>query len=231
MLGTEAQSLVAAGREWQRPAPTDRQRILEQLRQRIAGGSPIMVSMVVPKAGIRGVAQQAQKIALATAAACAVATVTWHVLQRQPAARSAELAPVAAALATAGRVPAPLAPTLAPLSAAESGTDSSATGPAPVKAERSRTNQLGEEVALLSRAETDLHARRWSEALARLDEHARKFPRGTLTQERIAAQVQALCGLGRTGDAETALARLRSVSPNSLHEERARAACAPYASR
>lgn len=228
MLGTEAQSLVAAGREWQRPALTDRQRVLEQLRQRIGGGSPIVVSMVVPKAGVRGLAQQAQKLALATAAACVVATATWHVLHRDPAGRGVEptrQAPVATAVAATTPEPAP-APTVA-----DPGTDSSATDPAPSKADRSRANQLGEEVALLSRAETDLHARRWSEALTRLDEHARRFPRGTLTQERIAAQVQALCGLGRTADAESALARLRSVSPNSLHEARARAACAPYASR
>jgi hypothetical protein len=56
-----------------------------------------------------------------------------------------------------------------------------------------------------------------------LDEHERKFPRGTLAQERLAARIRALCGLGRTTDADAALARL---SPSSVHEGRTRAACA-----
>jgi len=95
-----------------------------------------------------------------------------------------------------------------------------------VSARRS-ARRLAEEVAILSRAEKELHAGRPSSALAVLEEHRQKFPSGELAQERIAARVHALCALGRVADAEAALARLRRVSPGSPQEGRAREACAP----
>jgi len=91
-----------------------------------------------------------------------------------------------------------------------------------VKAHAPRSDRLAEEVELLSRAETDLHAGRFAAALGVLDEHGRKFARGTLAPERRAARIQALCRLGRTAEADVELARL---SPGSLHEARAREAC------
>jgi hypothetical protein len=106
------------------------------------------------------------------------------------------------------------APEISPLPPAET--------PAPSAARRP-SDRLAEEVAILSRAETELHAGRYSSAIRVLDEHERKFPRGTLAQERLAARIRALCGLGRTADADTALARL---SRSSVHEGRTRAACA-----
>ena len=83
-------------------------------------------------------------------------------------------------------------------------------------------DNLSEEVAILSRAETELHAGRPAVALRLLDEHERKFGNGLLAEERIAARVQALCALGRTTEADAQLARL---SPKSLHGEQARQAC------
>jgi hypothetical protein len=79
-------------------------------------------------------------------------------------------------------------------------------------------------VEILSRAQTELHAGRYSSALRVLEEHARKFPRGTLAQERRAARIRALCGAGRVAEADAELARL---SPGSVHESSAREACAP----
>jgi hypothetical protein len=82
---------------------------------------------------------------------------------------------------------------------------------------------LAEEVELLSRANQELHSRRFSAALQVLGEHQRKFPRGKLSQERVAARIQALCGLGRVKEAD---AELERVSPGSLHGGRVREACA-----
>jgi hypothetical protein len=84
---------------------------------------------------------------------------------------------------------------------------------------------LGEEVALLSRAETELHAGRPAKALLALAEHQRKFPRGALAEERTAARIQALCALGRSDEANAQLRQLSHISPNSALEERARQAC------
>jgi hypothetical protein len=86
-------------------------------------------------------------------------------------------------------------------------------------------SSLSEEVALLSRAETDLHAGRSESALRSLDEHERRFPHGTLEQERIAARAQALCALGRFAEAQAPLEQLARTAPNSPNEERARQAC------
>jgi hypothetical protein len=87
---------------------------------------------------------------------------------------------------------------------------------------RAASGGLAEEVALLSRAQTELHASRFGSALRLLDEYERKFPRGVLVQEDVAARVHALCGLGRVEQAKIELTRL---SPTSPHASRARAAC------
>jgi hypothetical protein len=84
---------------------------------------------------------------------------------------------------------------------------------------------LSDEVAILSRAETDLHSGRPENALRALDEHERRFPNGVLTEERTAARIQALCAIGRAAEADAQLARLARISPHSAHEERARQAC------
>jgi hypothetical protein len=90
----------------------------------------------------------------------------------------------------------------------------------------SRTRDgLAEEVALLSRAETELRAGRPAKALLALAEHQRKFPRGALAEERTAARIQALCALGLRDEANAQLAQLLHISPSSAHEGRARQAC------
>jgi hypothetical protein len=86
-------------------------------------------------------------------------------------------------------------------------------------------DSLAQEVAILSRASAKLHGGQPAAALGVLAEHQRRFPRGVLAQERIAARVQALCALGRVGEAKSELRRLSKVSPNSPHEARARKAC------
>jgi hypothetical protein len=84
---------------------------------------------------------------------------------------------------------------------------------------------LSEEVAIMSRAESDLHGGRPESALKALGEHERKFGNGVLAEERTAARIQALCALGRTAEADAQLARLIRTAPNSPHTERARQAC------
>jgi hypothetical protein len=78
-------------------------------------------------------------------------------------------------------------------------------------------DRLAEEVALISRAQSEISASRPDNALRVLDDHERKFPSGILTEERIAARVQAYCALGRTTEATAQLERL---SPSSLHNRR-----------
>ena len=95
---------------------------------------------------------------------------------------------------------------------------------APSRRSPSRSeDHLAREVALLSRASSELLAARPAAALQALDEHARRFPDGVLSQERAAARARALCALGRTKEGQAELAKL---TPGSPHAARAAKACA-----
>jgi hypothetical protein len=75
------------------------------------------------------------------------------------------------------------------------------------------SDRLAQEVALMERATTALHAGRPAAALKVLDESQRRFPAGSLTLERRAARAQALCALGRGSEAQLELAALPARSP------------------
>jgi len=74
---------------------------------------------------------------------------------------------------------------------------------------------LAEETRLLRRARASVAAGDPSHALTTLAEHAERFPRGALREARMALEVEALCGAGRTDDAERASQRLRRAFPRS----------------
>lgn len=63
-------------------------------------------------------------------------------------------------------------------------------------------------------------------ALARVDEHARRFgARGQLVQERLAYHVEALCAAGRVDDARRVAADLLKKWPDSTHAPRVKSSC------
>lgn len=228
-LGPDALALVRAGRGALKPSVADRERIARALEARLSpsatassGGSTV----AAPAAhGVR-----AKLFAVVgTGAIVGAALVAWSVGTRRPdATPPAATAPVVSAQA-------PVAPPKIEPSPAVTAAPSPPVGALPMEPRavttRRASGRLAEEVAILSRAEKELHAGRPSSALAVLEEHRQKFPNGELAQERIAARVHALCALGRVADAEAALARLRRVSPGSPQEGRAREACAPSAQR
>jgi len=74
-------------------------------------------------------------------------------------------------------------------------------------------DRLAQEVALLSRATSDLRAGRAGAALKSLEEHQRKFPNGMLAVERRAVRAQALCTLKRVSEGRAELSRLAPQSP------------------
>lgn len=97
--------------------------------------------------------------------------------------------------------------------------------PQPEAPVRRAQDHLAQEVAILSRATSALHAGRAASALKALDEHQRKFPRGLLSEERRAARAQALCVLGRRREAELEIGRLARTSPQSPNIARAKEVC------
>jgi len=72
------------------------------------------------------------------------------------------------------------------------------------------------ELDLLARAQVAYAAREFSEVLARVAEHGRRFPNGRLAEEREALHVRALQGAGRTEEARRAAAAFESRFPRSI---------------
>jgi hypothetical protein len=82
-----------------------------------------------------------------------------------------------------------------------------------------------EEVELMGRARAALGRNDASQALALLEEHAKKFPRGTLGPERDASRIMALCALGRTQQAKTHATKFMRKHPRSALTARVRRTC------
>lgn len=220
--GPEGRSLIEAGRKAFRPTSEDRKRIFDALQTRIAAGSG-------SAGGLQAAAPAAKTAGWLGVSAAAVVGLGVVAALLLPASKT-DTAEVAASASVAPRAVPTLEPT-APIAATENETPAEKV-PAPslpvVPAARAsttrRSDRLAEEVAILSRAESERHGGRFASALGVLDEHRRKFPRGALTQERMAARVRVLCSLGRVAEAEAEFAVLKRASPQSVHLQ-ARAAC------
>jgi hypothetical protein len=59
-----------------------------------------------------------------------------------------------------------------------------------------------------------------------LDEHARRFPRGALAEEREAARVLALCAQGRASEARASASAFVASNPRSPFAAQVRRSCA-----
>jgi len=74
----------------------------------------------------------------------------------------------------------------------------------------------GAELECLQRALTSFVGHDFDGALATLMEHARRFPRGWLAEEREALRVRSLAGAGRTDEARAAAAEFGARFPHSV---------------
>jgi TolA-binding protein len=85
----------------------------------------------------------------------------------------------------------------------------------PEKNRAPREDDMGE-LRLLERAREALTRGNFAEAWSALTTHERRFPRGRLTEEREALEVNALLGLGRRDDAERVATDFRKRFPHSV---------------
>jgi hypothetical protein len=106
--------------------------------------------------------------------------------------------------------------------------DAPAQGLATVPAPK---DSVVEEAALLHAARGALAGGDAKAALALLDEHGARFPKGALVAERQAARVFALCALGRSIEARRAASAFLAQNPRSPLAARVRDACEPPPSR
>jgi hypothetical protein len=232
-LSTELERLVIAGKTAYRPNDADCERVFVALQARLGtavefGGD--LAASVLPKGAVRaltnktigitaaGLALVVSGITLLTSFANGVPPVA-PVLEGNTGAIASTETAAQSRLSVSNlgeESPTEAAPAPSP------GGDKAAPTTEPARGLRRAHDSLSEEVAILSRAETELHSGRAESALKLLSDHERKFKNGILAEERTAARIQALCALGRTSDANAQMTRL---SPESLHGERARQAC------
>ena len=85
---------------------------------------------------------------------------------------------------------------------------------------------LDEETAVLGEVQRSLTQRDGARALVLLDQLASRHPEGVLREERLAAQVFALCAAGRVEEAREAGKRFVVEMPASVQVVRVRASCA-----
>jgi hypothetical protein len=84
---------------------------------------------------------------------------------------------------------------------------------------------LDEELRILTRARAALGGGDAARALSALEEHAQRFPRGLLTEERISQRVLALCAAGRSAEAAREAERFLRSYPTSPTATQVRNAC------
>jgi hypothetical protein len=98
-----------------------------------------------------------------------------------------------------------------------------AARPKPLPTSRS---SLGAEARLLEEAFNAQRVGDPAQALARLDEHASRYPQGLLRAESSAQRVLVLCSLGRTDDARAEADRFVAEYPGTPLALRVRSSCA-----
>ncbi len=221
-LSRRALELVRAGRALSQPTAADRRRIGEALRARL-GAAVLPVEVM----GFSLVARLRWPLAASALVGVLLGRALLLASQHQVEATTALLSPPVSVVATGSPVVAPAPTVQSPTASVRPAIVSAEPAQRGVLAAKARAapvaeDALAQEVELLSQATGDLHAARASDALKLLDEHQRKFPNGILKEERRAARAQALCALGRRGEAQAELARLPEQSPSAA---RARQVC------
>lgn len=156
------------------------------------------------------------------AAAGAVAALA---LSRAPA-PPRPIAPTMVSRSTLVLAPPPQAPASRALESPAVRSPAAVVPPAPPRAvaparpaPATRGSELAAESALIATARSALgrNPPRALEALASLDEHARRFPRGQLCESRDFLHVRALDALGRVDDARAEGDRFRGRYPDSIY--------------
>lgn len=247
-LGPHAKQLLKLGQPELDPSLQDKARVRALLRARLPVAAPAS-----PDAGSLGGAAYKTTpwpllSTLTLGAGALIGAIAWGLasqsgsgpvhVQASPLSQAVESAPTSDSIVervpSAGVTPTPPAAettTVPPVPVAtspsrEASVSSSLPSSLPSESHTrnpGRGNQLGEEVALLSRATAALHAGQAEAALRVLAEHQKRFSKGALGMERRAARAQALCLLGRKAEAERELEHLPASTPQAA---RAREFCA-----
>ena len=234
-LPGELEELLDAEREIEAPAPDKRARMLARLGPLVipgaigagvgagvgaaAAGSGAETAATGKAAGAIGAGLKAKAVVAVIAGAVGAVggAVTHAAFTAAPEVRSAPVATPSARV-----VPVPASAIAAPPPSAVT-TESAApvaapSASAPIRAGSGTTGNLRTERLLLERATAALMRGDSSSALAALREHARKFPRGELTEEREVLLIRALRAAGDSDAAEKRAKDFKNQFPSSLQQ-------------
>jgi hypothetical protein len=239
-----AQELLNAGRRAHDPTPDDRQRVRAKLATRIAAAAAAAAGATKP-VGVGGsmLLKTWLSMALLVVAAGYSATRATPVAEGMERAGPPSITAPAGDPAVTGAAPdapaiepgpafaatTPALPAPSPAGAAGVSGAPGANAPGGFAAPRpppSASGDLEGEMALLANAQAAIQRGDFATALARLEEHRRTYPRGMLGEERAAAQIIALCGAGRTGEARALGAAFLARHATSPLAPRVRGSCA-----
>jgi tetratricopeptide (TPR) repeat protein len=230
-MGREANQLINAGRQAFRPTQADRARLMAAL----AGTATLTIGAELAAStaerslsSVFSLAPAARLLATVALPLAAAGAYGWHATQSSP----AEMQRVRPATQAPAVVTPKVAETPVPAADAELAPPSEPSAPvapervgSPVGESTKPGNEIRQEVALLSKAQAALSRGRPQEALEALSEHALRFPRGVLSEERAATRARTLCALGRRQEAESELTRIEKLNPTSAYLARARESC------
>lgn len=205
-LNPETRRLVDLARQARTPGEGDKLRIAERLAVPLAAGIATGTAAATAKAGGFGLgAKLATLVAIGTVGAAVVVTQTSSTPPPLPvpARATAALAPSAPNVAP----PEPAPVTLEQLPPAE-------PLPAP-KAVAKSADTLAEEAALLHQAQAAWRAGQSAQALSLANQHAQRFPRSQLGNERDVLRVLSMCKLGQVQSAKQVGARLLKKAKGS----------------
>ena len=245
-LGPDARALLDAARGGDEPNDGDRRRVGAVIARRVGLGAAVLGTAATASSSAGGAtiaAAGAASFGVGKLALVVVGIVTVvgavgggaYVVHRARTVHPAQTAArvVTAPLSFASNTslapppPAPLATSVEPVAQAPEppavATVATAATVAPAKASAKKST-LEEELLLMQQAQSALGSGQPGKALVLLDEHAARFPNGTLSEERAGARVLALCALHR-GDAKKAGEAFLVAHPTSPLAARVRTAC------
>jgi hypothetical protein len=209
-LNADAKRLVSLARQARTPGAADKRRIAERLAVPLAAGAAVGTAASTAKAvGVKALlGGLGVKVAAAVVVTAALATAVLTQLPQRPA-----TAPVPSPPSSLVRAPAPVESPAPVVSAAPeplaSAAPSSKRAAAPsVRSNASTAHELEEEAALLHQAQAAWRAGQSAVALELANEHAQRFPRSQLSNERDVLRVLSLCKLGQVDSAKRVGARL-----------------------
>jgi hypothetical protein len=227
-LNADARRLVNLARQARTPGTADKRRIAERLAVPLAAGAAVGTAATTAKAvGAKALlGSLGAKVAAALVVTLAVAAA---VLTRSSAPTAVVSAPSVTAPATRIAEPAPPTPVV---SAAPEPTPSALaptskpSAPQSARNNASSAHALEEEAALLHQAQSAWRAGQSATALKLASEHAQRFPRSQLANERDVLRVLSLCKLGQVQSAKQVGARLLRSAKGSPWYQSVASSCA-----